>query len=297
MPERKTRHFCVIGDPIGHSLSPLIHNFVFKSLGLDFSYDAVHVSPVGLGDFMEDSRRSERPGFNVTIPHKQAVIPFLDHLDATAERVGAVNTVHRTGRQLTGFNTDVHGCRTALIRSEWKPGDGNVVLLGAGGAARAAAEALGSLGVRELRLYEIDIPRMERFISDFKSAGDIITTPLTSENDLAENLKHSDLLINATPVGMWPKVDQSPIPQADWITPSSWVFDMVPNPVETLLLRQAKSRGASTIPGLVMLVAQAIAADGLWLGRKLPETLYADVFTHCMKFMEAHGSASDSHGR
>jgi shikimate dehydrogenase len=297
MPEGKTRNFCVIGDPIGHSLSPLIHNFVFKSIGLDLSYDAVHVSPVGLGDFMEDSRRSERPGFNVTVPHKQAVIPFLDRLDATAERVGAVNTVHRTGLQLTGFNTDVHGCRTALSRSEWKPGDGSVVLLGAGGAARAAAEALGSLGVRELRLYEIDIPRMERFISDFKSANGIIITPLTSESDLADNLKHSDLLINATPVGMWPKVDQSPIPHADWIMPSSWVFDMVPNPVETMLLRQAKSRGAATISGLVMLVAQAIAADEIWLGRRLPETLHADVFTHCMKFMEAHGSAADSHGR
>jgi shikimate dehydrogenase len=297
MPEGKTGNFCVIGDPIGHSLSPLIHNFIFKSLGLDLSYDAVRVFPAGLRRFVEESRQSERPGFNVTIPHKQAVIPFLDRLDATAERIGAVNTVHRTGRQLSGFNTDVHGCRTALIRSDWKRGNGAVVLLGAGGAARAVAEALDSLGVSKLHLYEIDIPRMERFVSDFKSAVGMEITPLTSDSDLADSMKDSELLINATPVGMWPKVDQSPIPHADWITPSSWVFDMVPNPVETMLLRQAKSRGADTISGLVMLVAQAIAADELWLGRKLPESLHADVFTHCMKFMEAHGSASDSHGR
>ena len=297
MPEGKTRNFCVIGDPVGHSLSPLIHNFIFKSLGLNLSYDAVRVSPSGLGRFVEKSRQSERPGFNVTIPHKQKVIRFLDRLDVIAERVGAVNTVHRSGRQLTGFNTDMHGCRTALIRSDWKRGNGAVVLLGAGGAARAALEALSSTGVRKVSLYEIDLPRMERFVSDFESSTDMEIMPLTSTGDLADSLKDSELLINATPVGMWPQVDQSPIPHAEWIMPSSWVFDMVPNPVETMLLRQAKSRGAATISGLVMLVAQAIAADEVWLGRKLPETLHADVFTHCMKFMEAHGSASDSHGR
>jgi shikimate dehydrogenase len=297
MPEEMTRDFCVIGDPIGHSLSPLIHNFIFKSLDLDFSYAAVRVSPGDLGRFVEESRRSGRPGFNVTIPHKQAVIPFLDRLDATAERVGAVNTVHRTGRRLTGFNTDVHGCRTALIRSGWKADQGGVVLLGAGGAARAAVEALASFGVRKVLLYEIDAPRAERFISDFRASGDMAVTALTSNEDLEKGIQDSALLINATPVGMWPHVDQSPVPSAEWIPPTARVFDMVPNPVETLLLRQAASRGASTISGLVMLTAQAVAAEELWLARSLPETLNEDVLTHCLKFMEAHGSATDSHGR
>jgi shikimate dehydrogenase len=295
MSDPLTRNFCVIGDPIGHSLSPVIHRFIFNALGVDRSYDAVLVSPENLRRFVEESRQSGRPGFNLTIPHKQAVIPFLDRLDPTAERVGAVNTVQRDGSLLLGFNTDVHGCLTALGRAGFKPGGGTTVLFGAGGAARAAAEALASLGIGTLHLIEIDRPRLDRFKSELEASLGLRIIPLLSDDILKSVLERSELIVNATPVGMWPKSDRSPIRFAERIPPSSLVFDMVFNPVETLLLRQAKSRGARTVPGLVMLVAQAVAADEIWLDRTLPEKLHADVFTHCLKHMEAHGSASDTH--
>ena len=295
MSDAAAGNFCVIGDPIGHSLSPVIHSFIFRAIGVDLRYDAVRVSSGDLRRFVEESRRSGRPGFNVTIPHKQAVIPFLDRLDPTASRVGAVNTVQRNGELLLGFNTDVHGCRTALERAGFKPSGGTTVLFGAGGAARAAVEALSSLGVGTLHLFEIDRPRLDRFRSELEAALAVTIIPLNSDDDVKTALEGSELIVNATPVGMWPKSDQSPVPSAERIPGSSLVFDMVFNPVETLLLRQAKSRGARTIPGLVMLVAQAIAADEIWLDRTLPEKLHADVFTHCLKHMEAHGAASNTH--
>jgi shikimate dehydrogenase len=297
MPEGKNRTFCVIGDPIGHSLSPCIHNFIYKTLNLPYGYEAVRVPPDELQPFVADSRNEGRPGFNVTIPHKQAVIPFLDELDETAERVGAVNTVHLQKGKLFGYNTDVHGCRNALVRAGWKTAEGNVVLLGAGGAARAAVEALASLGVRKLFLYEIIRPRAERFKSDFESLLGIKIMLIESDGELESRMRNAGSIVNATPVGMWPNVDQSPVPNSKWIPQTALVFDMVPNPVETLLIRQAKSRGARIQVGLTMLVAQAIAADEIWLDRKLPKILQDNVFTHCMKQMEAHGTASDSHGR
>jgi shikimate dehydrogenase len=297
MNDVAAQKFCVIGDPIGHSLSPLIHRYVFLTLGLNGSYESVLVRPSELRRFVEDAKRSRLQGFNVTIPHKQAVIPLLDRLDSTAGRIGAVNTVQRSGDRLTGYNTDVHGCRSALQRAGYRPAGKAVVLFGAGGAARAAAEALASLGITTLHLIEIDRPRMDRFKTDIESSLGITVMPAASGNGLRSILEGAELIVNATPVGMWPRTDQSPIPDPEWIASSSLVFDMVPNPAETLLLRQAKSRGAAALSGLVMLVAQAIAADEIWLGRLLPETLHADVLTHCLENMEAHGAAQDSHGR
>jgi shikimate dehydrogenase len=291
------RTFCVIGDPIGHSLSPCIHNFIYKTLGLPYKYEAVRVTSDRLRDFVEDSKTAQRPGFNVTLPHKQAVMPFLDGQDGTAERVGAVNTVRPIGGLWIGYNTDVHGCRTALLRAGWKKREESIVLLGAGGAARAAVEALASLGVQKLSLYEIARPRAERMKSDLESKLGIEIVILESEGALESGLRNSGCILNATPVGMWPNVDRSPVPNPEWIPETALVFDMVPNPVETMLIRQAGSRGARTQVGLSMLVAQAIAADEIWLGRGLPETLQDDAFAHCMKEMEAHGTASDSHGR
>jgi shikimate dehydrogenase len=289
--------FCVIGDPIGHSLSPLIHGFVFSRLGLPYRYEAIRVPPDGLARFVAQARLSGRPGFNVTIPHKVSVIEHLDALDPRASAVGAVNTVAVVQERWIGTNTDVQGCRAALVSGKWSPDGRGVVLLGAGGAARAAAEALASLGMRALALYEIQRDRAEQFRSDFEKLRGIDIELIASEKELAGRMAHAGLIVNATPVGMWPNLDASPVADPEWIPGEALVFDMVPNPVDTKLLRDARSRGAATLPGLVMLVAQALAADETWLSRKLPDGLYEDVLAHCMEHMEAHGTASDSHRR
>ncbi len=292
-----SRTFCVIGDPIGHTLSPLIHAAVFKQLGVSMDYEAVRVAPDRLAGFVEESRRSRRPGFNVTIPHKQTVIPFLDGTHGDASRIGAVNTVAAADGKLTGYNTDVDGCRAALSRGGWDSGAGDVLLLGAGGAGRAAVRALSLEGLKKLSVFETDISRAESLKTGLAAPLGMEMEILSSADALEAAVRNSGLLINATPVGLWPAVGSSPLPDPGWLSPSGLVFDMVPNPVETRLLREARLRGCRTVPGIVMLVAQALAADAVWLGRSMPDGLFETCLTLCIQHLEAHGHAPDPHGR
>lgn len=288
------RTFCVIGDPIGHSLSPLIHTYVFKELHLPYAYETRHVPKEKLYDFVIQSRKNQRPGFNVTIPHKQNIIPFLDALDPLAKQIGAVNTVDCKNGKWTGYNTDMEGFRMALARTAWKPQKGTVVLLGAGGAARAVIHALKTFEIQEVFLFEIDVSKAEKFQTEFEAELGI-SIQLRSSLDKA--LENTELLINASPVGMWPEVTKTPIEDPNWIPPTCMVFDLVPNPVETRLLQEAKARGAKTIPGLSMLILQALAADEIWLDQKIPETLYDPIFQHCINELEKHATNSDSYRR
>jgi shikimate dehydrogenase len=291
------RTFCVIGDPIGHTLSPVIHAAVFESLGVPMGYEAVRVPPEMLAAFVENARRDGRPGFNVTIPHKQAVIPFLDGTHGDAALIGAVNTVSAGDGRLTGYNTDIEGCRAALARGGWEPASGGVVLLGAGGAARAAVRALSLAGLKALSVFEIDRVRARGLKTGLAASLGIDMEIVPSSAALEAAVRAAGLLINATPAGMWPLMDASPLPDAGWLPPSCLVFDMVPNPVDTRLLREARLRGCRTVPGIVMLVAQALAADALWLGRSIPEALFETTLTLCIQHLEAHGHAPDPHGR
>ncbi|MBN2202262.1 shikimate dehydrogenase [bacterium] len=296
MPD-PVRTFCVIGDPIGHTLSPLIHNAVFRRLDVPMEYEAVRVPPDRLAGFVNEARRTGRPGFNVTIPHKQAVIPFLDGTRGDASRIGAVNTVAAVDGKLIGTNTDVDGCRAALARIGWEPGDGNVLLLGAGGAGRAAVRALSLEGLKKFSVFETDRSRAELLKTGLAEPMDMEMEILSSMDALESAVRQAGLLINATPVGMWPAVDALPLPDSGWLSPSGRVFDMVPNPVETRLIREARKRGCRTVPGIVMLVAQALAADTAWLRRPMPDGLLETCLTLCIQHLEAHGHAPDPHGR
>jgi shikimate dehydrogenase len=296
MPD-PSRTFCVIGDPIGHTLSPLIHAAVFESLGVSMGYEAVRVSPEALAGFVENARRDGRPGFNVTIPHKQAVIPFLDGTHGDAALVGAVNTVAARNGRLTGYNTDVEGCRAALVRGGWESGSGGVVMLGAGGAARAAVRALSMAGLKKLAVFEIDSVRAEELKAGLALRLGIEMEIVPSAAGLEAAVRAAGLLINATPAGMWPLTDTTPLTEPGCLSPSCLVFDMVPNPVETRLLREARLRGCRTVPGIVMLIAQALAADAVWLGRSMPQALFETTLTRCIQHLEAHGHAPDPHGR
>jgi len=276
MPKIDARTFCVIGHPIGHTLSPTIHQTVYTALSVDYDYIAEHVLPEDLEEFTRRVRATGCPGFNATIPHKETVIPLLDAVDASAERIGAVNTVKNEGGKLTGYNTDVPGLMEALKRGGWTP-RGHGVLLGAGGAARAAIEAMGLMGVKELILFDIVPERMEKLTQDFKDQHPMRIIGTRSENELSDHLSRADLIINATPVGMWPNTDRSPVSHPEQIPSGATVFDMVYKPVKTKLMAQAEQQGAVTISGLGMLVAQALAADEIWLNRKLPEAIFDQV--------------------
>ena len=278
--------YCVIGDPIAHSLSPEIHRFVFQKLDIGCHYEKVRVHPNDLESFIKESRETDRPGFNVTIPHKETVMAWLDEIDELASNVGAVNTVANRNGKLTGYNTDVYGCRMALERAGWKNGK-KVILLGAGGAARAVIHALNLMNISRVVLFDIVLDRCEKIKTDFQKIKsiEIVTEPLNGAN-LQKQLIDADLLINATPVGMWPDVDKTPLPDPSWLAPGAAVFDLVPKPIQTRLLVEAESRDIKTIQGLSMLIAQALAADEIWFQRKLPEYLFDPLLKHIHQIMD-----------
>ena len=267
---------------IGHTLSPAIHRTVFKRLRIACDYEAFHVLPRQLSDFLNTVRVSGCPGFNVTIPHKETVMQLLDEIDSGAQLIGAVNTVKHQNGRLTGFNTDVIGLQDALKRGGWSS-RGKVIILGAGGAARAAVAVMGSMGIQSVVLHDIIRRRAENLSRDFynKTSMKIIIGAVD------KHLPEADLLINATPVGMWPRTNESPLQRPDLLSSSSTVFDMVYKPLKTKLIKQAEARGARTISGLDMLIAQALAADEIWLGKNLPEDLFEEVRERVLPVLES----------
>jgi shikimate dehydrogenase len=282
MSEINAKTFCVIGHPIGHTLSPTIHQIVYDRLRLDFKYKAVHVPPEHLSDFIRDARQTGCPGFNVTIPHKASMLSFLDEVDDAADRIGAVNTVQQKNGILKGFNTDVIGLMNALKRGGWLP-RGRVICLGAGGAARAVIEAVGRMGAESLILFDVIRERADALVRDFQGRHGMKIKSGDIEADLADQLPEADLLINATPVGMWPNSGDSPIQQPELIGPNATIFDLVYKPLKTRLMRDAEARGCKTISGLGMLISQALAADEIWLDRNMPEGIFETIWKNCQK--------------
>lgn len=273
-----SKSYCVIGDPIEHSLSPDIHHYVFNYLDIDLEYTKEHIFPGDLNNFVKNARKNKRPGFNVTIPHKQTIIPLLDEVDIVAQKIGAVNTVHQIHGRLVGYNTDILGFQQGLNTSgsPLAPTD-HTVVIGAGGASRAVIAGLDQLNIQRIELFDLMRERAEEVASDLMDsvACKIIVNDMGS--DLLSSLKKADLIVNATPVGMWPRVDAMPVPDTFEIKEGCMVFDLIPKPVETKLIKSAKAKGAKTIPGLTMLIGQALAADEIWLDHKFSRTAFNEI--------------------
>ncbi|HDQ44292.1 MAG TPA: shikimate dehydrogenase [bacterium] len=269
--------YCVIGDPIAHSISPPIHQAVFRLLGIDADYEAMRVRPGELEDFMVRARRSGRPGWNVTIPHKETIIPFLDEIDPSARNIGAVNTVKNRNGGLIGYNTDVSGCMAALTRAGFQS-KGKAVIFGAGGAARAGIEAIARLGLTECILFDVVPEKAENLRNHFFHLQRMDIRVVSRAPEIAGEIESASLILNASPAGMHPDIEVTPLPCPERIPGGATVFDMVYAPLETRLIREATARGAQTVSGLVMLVAQALEADAIFLDRDLPETLFEPVF-------------------
>lgn len=253
---RKSRIYGVIGDPIGHSISPAVHNRGFQLRRLDAVYVPFHVPAGQLRDFMTLADNLGVAGFSVTIPHKQKILRYLDWVDPLARRIGAVNTVWRRGLRWRGTNTDVDGVRIPLERRTRLAG-ASVLLVGNGGAARGAAFALVDAGAR----VSIVGRNPDRVRALARACG---AEPLLREQ-LAE--RHFDILIHATPLGMYPKTDECFFPDR---IPADIVFDMVYNPPETTLLRRAREQGKEVICGLEMFDEQAARQFEIWTGQQAP---------------------------
>lgn len=253
----------VIGDPIAHSLSPAMHNRELKELGMNGYYHPFRIAREDLNTAIKGMKILGIEGFNVTVPHKTAIIPCLDEIDPLAEAIGAVNTVVRSGERFIGYNTDGLGFIEAL-REEWKQDitDEPILIIGAGGAAKAIYFTLLSLGVRKVDICNRTLHKAEALIDGqpYKCSSRALTL-----EDAESSLGDYSLVIQTTSIGMDPDRDCSPI-SMQRLNPSSFVSDIIYNPRETLLLKQASKRGAKTQNGLGMLVYQGALAFEKWTG-------------------------------
>jgi shikimate dehydrogenase len=263
--------FCgVIGNPIEHSLSPAIHNAAFQKLGLNFVYLAFRVEAIG--DAMKGLRAlGNFRGASVTIPHKVAAVPFLDSVEPTARHIGAINTIVAADGTLTGHNTDAIGALRALREGGVELKGRQVVMLGSGGAARAIAFALGTeTGIERLTILGIDSQERTALARDLQSkTGMTVQESLLDEGALQKILPDTHVLIHCTPMGMSPKVNETAV-SAALLHTGLTVMDIVYNPQDTRLLKDAKARGCRTIPGLEMFLHQAAAQFELWTNHAAP---------------------------
>jgi shikimate dehydrogenase len=265
----KTKVCGVIGDPIEHSLSPAIHNAAFNHLKLDFVFLAFRVKAVDLENAIRGMPSLGIHGLNVTMPHKSTVTAYLDELDPAVKFLGSANTILNENGKLSGFNTDGVGALKALRENGIELSEKKAILLGAGGAAKAIAFALAK-EVSELVVLNRATEKAKELAERLsKTLGKKIVGGSLSPEAVAENLQGSDVLINATSVGMNPEANQS-IVAPRLLRSDLAVMDIVYNPIETKLAKEAKAAGAQVISGVEMLIYQGAAAFEIWTGRRAP---------------------------
>jgi shikimate dehydrogenase len=288
----KTSLVGLIGWPVEHSLSPAMHNTAFAHLGLDWAYVPLPVQPDDVQQALKGLAALNFVGVNVTVPHKQAVIRYVDELSDAARITGAVNTIHIKEGKFYGYNTDAHGFLNSLIEAGRHPKGLRVVVLGAGGAARAVVFALARAEAGPITVLNRTAARAAFLVEDLAEAFPGIQlnfAPLTGEN-LAALKDNVDLVINTTSVGMHPHIQNNPWP-GDVPMPGQVSYcDLVYNPLETLFLRTARLAGATTIDGLGMLVHQGAYAFEMWTGYAAP---LAVMRRACMGGLKLDEQASD----
>jgi shikimate dehydrogenase len=272
-----TKLCAVIGNPVEHSLSPAIHNRAFQELGLDFVYLAFRVEDVRSA--VSGMRALENfRGLSVTIPHKVAIIEHLDEIAEVDAQIGSINTVVNEAGSLRGFGSDGPGARQALVDSGVEVAGKPVLILGSGGAARAigfdlahraAPSSLVILGVVE--------DELDALVRDLKErTGVNVTGELLDDRSLERRIAESRVLIHATPVGMHPREDECLVPP-EWMHAELAVMDIVYNPYQTRLLKDAEARGLETIPGIEMFVNQALLQFEAWTGERAPRQVMKQV--------------------
>ncbi|HEX5920463.1 MAG TPA: shikimate dehydrogenase [Nitrososphaeraceae archaeon] len=253
--------FCIIGDPINHSLSPAIHNAAFNTLGLDCSYIALRVQEGQLKNSIDSLRAIKIGGFNVTMPHKVKVLNYVDRCDKTVQLVGAANTVNNEEGKFCAYNTDVAGFIRPLRERKISFNGIEVLILGAGGAARAVVVALsGERGIANINIFNRNTDRSTNLSKLVKELG--LKASIVSNDDIQKMASKSELIINTTPLGM--SNEESLIKSAS-ISKDSIVYDIVYKPINTKLIVNAKTAGAQVVYGYEMLLEQATASFKIWL--------------------------------
>jgi len=261
----KTKVVGVIGHPIEHSMSPPMHNNAFKQLDMDWVYVAFHVLPENIGKLMESCKTLDIKGLNVTIPHKTAVIPFLDEIDPIAEKIGAVNTIQFKNGISKGYNTDGLGAIKSLQKHTSLEGK-NVLILGAGGASKAISFTLINENINSLTIANRSQDNALKLIDNIKQHTGFKKIEYVDIKDADEIINDVDIIINTTPIGMYPNHNVDAPIKTDKINDNHVVMDIIYNPLETVLLKESGLNGAKTINGTSMLINQGLVSFEIFTG-------------------------------
>jgi shikimate dehydrogenase len=262
----KTKLVGLVGYPVSHSLSPLIHNTLFNEHQLNFVYLPFPVKDGQLSKAILGLKAIGVKGFNVTVPYKEEIIPFLDNVDKNARFVGAVNTIVVEGEKLFGYNTDVMGFSASLYEAKIAVKGKKIAVLGAGGAARAIITSLAVDGANEVYIINRTYLKAKKLAEEFEKKLEIaIESYLLDDESSYTKVAQSDIIINTTSVGMEGKNNKSLLSE-EVLFPHQTVIDIVYNPPETLLLKKAAKIGCNTLNGLGMLIHQALQSFKIWTG-------------------------------
>ena len=264
----KTQLLGVIGHPVSHSLSPLMHNAALTKLGLDYVYLPFPIAPENLESAIAGFASIGVVGFSITIPHKQAILPLLSEISPVAQAIGAVNTVTRQGDKWVGTNTDVEGFIAPLqttYHQDWS--QKKAVILGNGGAARAVVAGCIQLGLAEIHVVGRNLQKLQAFDQSWQNSPFADKFQVHEWQELPNLLHQANLLVNTTPMGMYPHVDESPLSSQEmgYLPGDAIVYDLIYIPKPTKFLHLAEKQGAIMIDGLEMLVQQGAAALKIWL--------------------------------
>lgn len=271
----KTKLTGFFAKPASHSLSPLMHNLAFSHWGIDAVYLAFEVDQTNLRQAVESIRTLDMLGVNVSMPNKTAVLAYLDQLSPEAELIGAVNTIVHQEQRLIGYNTDGMGFVRSVNETGHPIKNQKIVILGAGGAAKAIVVQMALEGAQEITIYKrlnaTFLPLKEYFVKVSEKTGcPIRLHDYADESQLALDLSQANLLINATDIGMGSKKDQLPIADVKLLHSQLAVFDLIYSPSETRLIQEAKKMGIKAYNGLGMLIHQGAIAFELWTHREMP---------------------------
>jgi shikimate dehydrogenase len=263
----------LLGEKLGHSLSPQIHSAMFKELNIDGYYHLFQVKKEELEKGFSGFKALGVKGINVTIPYKVDVMKYLDHISEEAEEIGAVNTIHFKDDIAVGYNTDYYGFGMMLKKYDVNVKNKNAVILGTGGASKAVVQYLIDNNVGDIVFVTRNVSKAKEKYKDIKKI---------TYNEI-NNLNNCDIVINCTPVGMHPNVDNSPISREN-ISKFHTAVDLIYNPRETLFLKYAKEQGAKAINGLYMLVGQAVKAEEIWndvnIDERIVERIYEEIYNY-----------------
>lgn len=265
----------LIGGKLSHSFSPVLHDIIFKNSDIKGKYQLFEVEKTYLKKQINDLRNSKVKGFNVTIPYKLEALKYVDEISAEAKVIGAVNTLDFKGGKVIGYNTDYYGFGASLRRENIGIKDKTALILGTGGASKAVFHYLKNNGIKNV-IFASRNP--ERAKSEYPDS-DII------EYDELENIGHINIIINATPVGMYPDVDESPVGE-DVICKFDIAVDLIYNPIETKFLQIAKNMDMKTANGLYMLVAQGIKSQEIWNEKKFGKVFYNKIYNGVIEYVK-----------